>query len=114
MANMFCVHKAERTKMRKLPFLPRIGITIDVAGRQFIYKQSPILETVLNLRDRGFSLKNLAKAAAEELDEIRFPIVKRGLAAVKDLHAKVTEGKPVKKAPANAAAKKKAEAAPLR
>jgi hypothetical protein len=107
MANMFCVHKAERTKLRKLPFLPRLGVTVEIAGRQFVYKQVPFLETVLNIRDRGFNLRNIAAVAREELDEVRFPLLKRPLAAVKDLHQKATTK--VKKAPAKAAAKKKTD-----
>jgi hypothetical protein len=111
MANMFCVQKVERSKLRKLPMLPRFAVTVEFAGRQFIFKQAPFLETLLNVKDRGFSLKNLLKVAAEELDEIRLPAGKRPLASVKDLHAKSAEGK-VKKAPAKAAAKKKATEAP--
>ncbi len=105
MANMFSVNKAERTKTRKLPLLPRFGVTVEIAGRQFTYKQVPFIETVLNLRERGFTVKNLVKLAAEELAEIRFPAGERPLATVKDLHAKGA-----KKAPAaKAAAKKKVE-----
>ena len=111
MANMLCLQKTEPSKLRRLPLLPRIGITIELAGRQLTYKQAPLLETLLNLKDRGFNLKNLAKVAQEELDEIRFPVIKRGLAAVKDLHAKTAEAKIVKKAAAKAAAKKKADEA---
>jgi hypothetical protein len=105
MANMFCVNKAERTKTRKLPLLPRFGVTVEIAGRQFTYKQVPFIETILNLRERGFSRKNLTKLASEELAEIRFPASDASLAIVKDLHPKTA-----KKAPAaKAAAKKKAE-----
>ena len=56
MAYTFYVQKSERTKLRRLPFLPRFGITVEAFGRQLTFKQVPLLETLLNLRDRGLSL----------------------------------------------------------
>lgn len=107
MATMFSMHKSERTKLRRLPFLPRIGIVVDFAGQRLTLKHAPLLETALNLRDRGFNLKNLRKVLAEELNEIRFP-VERGMAAVASLKTVVPEAaKIVKKGAAKAAAAKK-------
>ncbi len=109
MSNMLTLHKVERTKLRRLPLLPRVGLTVEIGGHQLVFKHAPALETLLNLRDRGFKLKALGRLVADELEEIRFPVIKRGLAAVKDLHAKTVEAKIVKKAAAKAATKKKAD-----
>ena len=86
MAYTLHFQKVERTKLRRLPFLPRFGITIDTFGRQLTIKQVPLLETLLNLRDRGFNLGNFRRLAKEEWDEIRFPTkgsASEGRAAVK-------------------------------
>lgn len=108
MASMLRLLKAETTKLRRVKFLPRVGLTVELGGRVLVFKHTPALETLLNLKARGFSLKNLSKLAIEELEEIRFPVLKVGLAAVKDLSEKA---KVIKKAPARAAAKKKTEEA---
>ncbi len=108
MTTMLRLLKAESTKLRRVKFLPRIGLTIDLGGRILVFKSTPALETFLNLKDRGLALKNLAKLAIDEMDEIRFPILKFGLAAVKDFSDKA---KGMKKAPVRAAAKKKADEA---
>ena len=73
MANQLCIEKSEPSKTRRLPFLPRIGLFIDIAGRQITYRQVPITETLLNLRDVGFSMANLMKVAAKQFNEIKFP-----------------------------------------
>jgi hypothetical protein len=76
MANQLCVEKSKRTKTRKLPFLPRFGFVIEVGGRQISYRQVPMTETLLNLRERGFSMKNFVRVALEQLGEIELPKVK--------------------------------------
>jgi hypothetical protein len=108
MATMLRLLKAESAMLRRVQFLPRVGMTVELGGRVLVFKHTPTLETLLNLKDRGFSLKNLTKLAIEELEEIRYPVLKRGLAAVKDLGEKA---KVLKKAPVRAAAKKKPEEA---
>ena len=97
MAYTFYVQKTERTKLRRLPFLPRFGITVETFGRQFTFKQVPLLETLLNLRDRGFSLSNFRKLAKDEWDEIRFP-GRPALATVKDFSGRAPQGKAHKSA----------------
>lgn len=117
MANMFSVTKAERSKLRRLAFLPRIGVVVEVAGRRFSYKQAPLLETILNLKDRGFSVTNLVTLAKEQLAEISFPFERKG-ATAKAQAIRVVEdepkAEPKKKNPPKAAARKKpaAEKAP--
>lgn len=71
--NAICVEKSnkpKKSKVKRLNFLPRIGLTIDFAGTQITYRQAPILETVVNLFDRGFSMKNLMDVSFEQLQEI--------------------------------------------
>jgi hypothetical protein len=73
MPNSLCVEKSKRTKTRKLPFLPRFGFIVEIGGRQIAYRQVPLTETLLNLRERGFSMKNLVKVAMEQINEVKFP-----------------------------------------
>ena len=111
MANMIKVVKSEKSKSRKLPFLPRIGIVVDAFGRQFIFKGVPFAETFLSARERGFSLATLQKAAEDLLNEVSIPkALGRSLAVVKDIGA---DKAAVKKSAAKAAAtpKKKVEKA---
>jgi hypothetical protein len=72
------VERKKASKTRKLPFLPRLGIYLDVGGREIIYKQAPVLETVMNLKERGMSIANLFKIAIEQMAEIEFPAAKKG------------------------------------
>jgi hypothetical protein len=115
MANMFSVQKSERSPLRRLPLLPRVGIVVDVAGRQFSFKHVPILETLLIARERGLTMKNLVKVASEALSEVAFPKPDAKGAAVTplkkvDAERQGASAKSVKKPAAKAAAaKKKAE-----
>ena len=77
MGIQFEVDKKKPSKTRKLPFLPRFGIYVDFAGREFIYKQTPLLETALNLQERGISVSNLLKLMVEQFSEIEFPAKKK-------------------------------------
>jgi len=116
MANMFSVTKAERSRLRRLAFLPRIGVVVEVAGRRFSYKQAPLLETLLNLKDRGFSVTNLVTLAKEQLAEIAFPYERKGATAKPPIHVVEDAAKPEpkKKSAPKAASRKKpaAEKAP--
>ncbi len=76
MGILFESEKKKPSKTRKLPFLPRFGIYIDFAGRDFVYKQTSLLETALNLQERGLSLSNFTKLMVEQFAEIQFPIRK--------------------------------------
>ena len=73
MAYQFSVHNFKPTLTRKLPMLPRFAFYLDIAGKQFVYKQTPILETLLNLREQGFTVKNLMSVATQQFNEIVFP-----------------------------------------
>ncbi len=77
MANQLCIQKIKKSKTRKLPFLPRIGLTLELGNRQIVFRSAPLLETVLNVWQRGFSQKNLMEVGLEELSEINLPKVKK-------------------------------------
>lgn len=64
------VQKAKQTSTRKLKFLPRIGLTLDFAGKQFTFRQAPFLESVANMKTKKFSLENLRAVSNQILDEI--------------------------------------------
>ena len=77
MINLFRIERCKKTKSRKFPLLPRIGIVVDVGGRRFSYRQAPVLETLLNLIERGPSKVNFDKIIAEQLYEIALPSLTR-------------------------------------
>jgi len=82
MALRLSVQKTKQTSTRKLKFLPRVGLTLDLAGRQFTFKQAPFLESVVNMRKKKFNLENLRAISNQILDEItlerkRRPTAKR-------------------------------------
>lgn len=97
MATSFNINRAEKTKLRRLPLLPRFGLTLEFGGRQFTWKMVPFLETVLNWRDAGFTMQNFRKVSAEELSEITFPRnsapTGRSGAALRSIRSKVSGSK---------------------
>ena len=75
--NIFRVDRSEKSRSRKLPFLPRIGLVIDFGGRRFSFRHAPLLETLLNLLERGANRSNLQKIVTEQLYEISLPSLSR-------------------------------------
>jgi hypothetical protein len=65
--------KIDPGKTRRLPFLPRFGWVLEWNHHQLSYRQTPFLETLVNLRERGFSYENLLKVSLAEVKEIQFP-----------------------------------------
>ncbi len=59
--------------MKRLEFLPRLGIVVDFAGREFSLRQAPFLETLVNLRGKKANLRNWLEVAVVQLREIRLP-----------------------------------------
>ncbi len=108
-SKMFLVTRSRRSGLRKLPFLPRLGLTVDVGGWQLTYRQTPLLEALANLRGAGFSTKAFRKAWSDALDEIRFPGgAQTNLASVEKLRPRAADHKPASgKAPATKAAPKR-------
>jgi hypothetical protein len=73
MASFLKILKSEKSKNRKLPFLPRVGLVVDAFGRQFIFKGVPFAETLFIARERGISFESLRKVALEQLNEVKLP-----------------------------------------
>jgi len=71
--NLFRMDRSDKSRSRKFPLLPRVGIVIDFAGRQFSFRHAPLVETLLNLFERGPSRSNLEKIVTEQLYEISLP-----------------------------------------
>ena len=71
--NLFKVDKSEKSRSRKFPLLPRVGIVVDVAGKRFSFRHAPLVETLWNLLERGPTRQNLEKILAEQLYEISLP-----------------------------------------
>jgi hypothetical protein len=78
MIHLFKVEAAPKSTTRKAPLLPRFGFVVDIAGKRVSFRQVPITETILNLLERGPSLKNLKKIAQEQIYEVTFPFRKKG------------------------------------
>jgi hypothetical protein len=70
MAMIVSLEKAKESKLKRLKWLPRIGLMIDVAGYRLSYRNVPIAETVLNLFETGFSMKNLMKVSTQQCREV--------------------------------------------
>jgi hypothetical protein len=50
---------------------------IDIGGRRISYRQAPLLETIINLIERGASRSNFDKIIMEQLYEISLPSLAR-------------------------------------
>lgn len=73
MGVLFSSQKKHASRLRKTPWLPRLGIYIDIAGYELTLKQVPLLETAINLVERGLNLAQLRKIRREQFSEIKFP-----------------------------------------
>lgn len=67
--------RRKKTKSRQLPYLPRIGIYVDWAGYESVFKFAPLMEAFMSLPERGMSVYQLIKVSKEQLSEIKFPKV---------------------------------------
>ena len=65
--------KKSPTALRKLNWLPRIGLYIDFAGYEFIYKHVPLLESMINLLEGPLTENQLRSIIRRQLAEIKFP-----------------------------------------
>ncbi len=71
--NIFRVEPSEKSRSRKFPLLPRIGFVVDFAVKRFSFRHAPLLETLVNLLERGPNRANLQKIVTEQLYEISLP-----------------------------------------
>ena len=77
MIHLFKVEKSKKSQTRKFKYLPRFGFVVDVGGKSISFRQVPLLETVINLVERGPSLTNLQNIVNEQLQEVTFPSRKK-------------------------------------
>jgi len=73
MAFVLTSRPSKKSKLKRISFLPRIGITLDVAGKQYGYFQVPLTETLLNMQGRPWSLKSLIATAHLQIKELELP-----------------------------------------
>ncbi len=43
---------------------------MDFGGRKFVFRQTPILETLINLKKEGFSMKAIMEISRKQFNEI--------------------------------------------
>lgn len=73
MAYVLTSRPSKKSKLRRLSFLPRIGITVDFAGTQYSYFQVPILEMLVNLAGKEWNLKNVVETSHQQISELELP-----------------------------------------
>lgn len=78
MSTDFYAKKKKASKLRKMPFLPRIGLYVDVAGYEVVFKYAPFLEAIASLVGQPMGLSQLKKISKEQLAEIKFPKISPG------------------------------------
>lgn len=72
MGILFESKKRRPSPTKRIPLLPRFGFYLDVFGREFTFKQVPVLETAINLIKSGVTLSNLKKITKRQFDEVSF------------------------------------------
>lgn len=70
MPSFFSVSKTKKSTLKRLSLLPRIGFVMDFGGRKFVFRQAPILETLINLKKEGFSMKAIMEISRKQFNEI--------------------------------------------
>jgi hypothetical protein len=73
MAYVITSRPSKKSKLRRLSFLPRIGLTIDFAGKQYGYFQVPIAELLLNMIGRDFTMANIISVSHQQIKELELP-----------------------------------------
>ena len=71
MSNSISFQKAPKSNTRKLPFFPRFGFVIDIGGRQFSYRQVPLLEVLANVIQNKSGMKGFIESTRTMLEEVR-------------------------------------------
>ena len=77
MGSLFYKSKKKNDKTRKIPWLPRIGLYVDIGGYELMFKKVPAMETLLNVLERGMTYAQLKRVEREQFSEISFPKVKK-------------------------------------
>ena len=66
------LQKKAASRLRKLLWLPRIGIYVDVLGYEFTLKKVPYLEAFWNVAQTKISPANFRRILKEQLAEVQF------------------------------------------
>lgn len=69
------INKKKNSETERLNLLPRVGIYIDLFGREVSIKSAPSLETAYNVLKSGLTISNLKKITQKQLSEISFPSI---------------------------------------
>ena len=64
--------KKKKSFTKRLSLLPRVGIYLDLFGREYTFKGVPILETVYNLVTSGLTISNFKKITKRQFSEVDF------------------------------------------
>jgi hypothetical protein len=64
---------SKKTKTRRLSFLPRIALSVDLAGTQFEVFHVPLTETLFNMIGKKFNLQTLISVSHQQIDELVAP-----------------------------------------
>jgi len=65
--------KIQFSKIRRIPFLPRIGIVVELGDKRLAYKYVPVIETIVNLLDGPLTLSRLKNIVKNQFAELQFP-----------------------------------------
>lgn len=63
------IKEAKKSAVRRLSYLPRLGVTVDFAGKKFEYRYAPISELLYNLCHDGFSSENFKRIVVSQFSE---------------------------------------------
>ena len=65
-------NRLRNNKTRRLSLFPRLGIYVDFLGKEFSFKQVPLIETFYNVLNTGLTLSNLKRIKNLQFSEIVF------------------------------------------
>ena len=74
---LFHSQRKRSSTRRKLPYLPRVGLYVDFAGYEMMFKHAPLMEAVVELLDKGWPLSQLDNIRKKHLSEIQFPVIRK-------------------------------------
>ena len=80
MAMFFKAERIPKTKLNRLPILPRLGIVFDFAGKRYCYKYVSVIDTLATLVSEGpVTLSNFKRVIKSQFEEIEFPSNSEGI-----------------------------------
>lgn len=76
MGLFFKKEEIKASKIKRIPFLPRVGIVVEFGNKRFAYKYVPVMETILNLIDGPITLSRFKTVMRNQFGELQFPTFK--------------------------------------